>query len=183
MQYPKSIQMSIIFLFCCLPVFMAAQCPSAQAGYLSGQEQSIGLYDTSSTPVFTINPNGLPNTEYIFIHANSMADDGMGPAMIDTDTIGVFTPAQFGLSYCDKIEVIPFSKRGNSLSFLSIVAFGKTDLIFSKSSFLTGSKDKYLIFNPFNFDSSSLMSRKILSSDINSVKLSSSEISSGSSTT
>ena len=53
--------------------------------------------------------SGLPNTEFIFIHANSMADDGLGPAMIDTDTIGVFTPSQFGLTYCDEVQVIPFS--------------------------------------------------------------------------
>ena len=109
MHDSKFAQLFLIILICWTPFCSYTQCPSAQAGYLSGQQFEMGINDTSSIPVFTSTPSGLPNTEFIFIHANSIADDGLGPAMIDTDTIGVFVPSQLGLTYCDEVHVIPFS--------------------------------------------------------------------------
>lgn len=108
---PRFIFIRIFLLFgvSILYIQSYSQCPTAQPGLLGGQLQTIGLNDTSDVPVYSTIPSGLPNTEYVFIHANSMADDSLGPAMIGTDTIGAFIPVQFGLNYCDEVHVIPFS--------------------------------------------------------------------------
>lgn len=95
-----------------LSVQMAqAQCSSAVAGRLSGNMQPIGIADngTVPAPVFTTNPSGLPNTEFLVTNPDEDATDGGGAAIIYVDTDGTFPVMDLGLGSCGRFAVTPVS--------------------------------------------------------------------------
>ncbi len=98
--------------------------PVSTAGQLSGTMSRVLATDTMNLPLFSVSPSGLPNTEFVALHQNRMADDGMGPVLLASDTIGRFVPADFGLTTCDELCVVPFSYDLSQLKTVVDSLFG-----------------------------------------------------------
>lgn len=86
-----------------------AQCPPSSPGFLSGTTVNILATDTTAAPVYTTTPNGLPNTEFVLIQQDSLASDELGPAILVSTLDGRVVPADFGLTTCNEICLVPFS--------------------------------------------------------------------------
>ena len=85
-----------------------AQCPPNTAGFLSGTTSNMLVTDTTAAPVYTTVPSGLPNTEFIVIQRDSIAEDELGPVLLTSSLDGRVVPADFGLTTCNELCVVPF---------------------------------------------------------------------------
>jgi hypothetical protein len=81
----------------------------ATAGQLSGSETLIPLGTNSPSPTFTVNPTGLPNTEFLVFNPDILADDELGGLLIGSDADGIINGNDYGLGSCEALCVIPFS--------------------------------------------------------------------------
>lgn len=97
-----------LLYFSCISTSQA-QCPPNTPGILSGNMMHILATDTTNLPVYTNSPTGLPNTEFIILQNDSLADDGFGPRIITSSLDGRVVPADLGLSTCNQLCVLPFS--------------------------------------------------------------------------
>jgi hypothetical protein len=86
-----------------------AQCPSNSPGFLSGTTVNMLVTDTTAAPVYTTAPTGLPNTEFILIQRDSLAEDELGSVILTSSLDGRIVPADFGLSTCNELCLVPFS--------------------------------------------------------------------------
>jgi hypothetical protein len=66
----------------------------------------LGLTDTTSSPVLSVNSN-LPNIEYAIVDFSMPSTSGTGPSIVAVDQDGIFTPAQYNLTAGTQFGVIP----------------------------------------------------------------------------
>lgn len=88
---------------------LQAQCSPNSPGFLSGTTSNILVTDTTAMPVYVTTPTGLPNTEFIIIQQDSIADDQLGPVILTSSMDGRIVPTDFNLSTCNEICIVPFS--------------------------------------------------------------------------
>lgn len=124
--------MKITLLFCWF-FFISynsyAQCPNGFAGQLSGSMSYISITDSTNTPVYTVTPTGLPNTEFLIIQNDSMASDGLGARILTSSPTGRVSPSSFGLATCNEICVLPFSYNLSQLqAIVDSLLFGTFDV-------------------------------------------------------
>ncbi|MCH2023336.1 MAG: T9SS type A sorting domain-containing protein [Saprospiraceae bacterium] len=115
MNHLKLLQ--FLFIFSTYSI-LNGQCPTVTPGYLSGTTSGILLNDTTPAPVLNISPPFLPNTEFIFIHKDSLATDSLGYKIIGTNADGRMVPADYGLTTCSNFSVVAVSFDINQLKVL-----------------------------------------------------------------
>jgi len=87
-----------------------SQCPVNSPGFLSGTTVNILATDTTAIPVYTTPPpTSLPNTEFLVIQRDSLADDQLGPIILTSTLDGRVVPADLGLTTCNELCLVPFS--------------------------------------------------------------------------
>ena len=101
-----------------------AQCPNSVPGQLSGTWTNMLASDTTAIPVYTTNPSGLPNTEFVLIQNDSIASDGFGPRILASTLDGRAVPSDYGLSTCNELCVVPFSYNLSQLRTVVDSLFG-----------------------------------------------------------
>jgi len=97
------------FFFWVITPNSQAQCPQSTPGFLSGTTVNMLANDTTAIPVYTIIPTGLPNTEFILIQQDSLAEDQLGPVILTATLDGRVVPIDFGLTTCNELCLVPFS--------------------------------------------------------------------------
>lgn len=111
--------------FLCFSSSLYAQCPAnATAGALSGTMTYIQATDSTNIPVFTTQPQGLPNTEFIILQNDSIASDGFGPRILTSSLTGRVAPNQWNLTACNELCVVPFSYNLSQLQTIVDSLFG-----------------------------------------------------------
>lgn len=103
---------NLLYTFLLFWVFaqnIQAQCPPSTPGFLSGTTNNMLVTDTTAAPVYTTAPTGLPNTEFILIQRDSIAEDELGPVILTSILDGRVVPADFGLTTCNELCLVPFS--------------------------------------------------------------------------
>lgn len=103
---------NLLYTFLLFWVFapdIQAQCTLSSPGFLSGTTVNMLVSDTTAPPVYTAIPSGLPNTEFVLIQRDSLAADELGPAILVSTLDGRVVPADFGLSTCNELCLVPFS--------------------------------------------------------------------------
>ncbi len=98
-----------LILFTIYGISLQAQCPPNSPGFLSGTTVNMLVTDTTAAPVYTTVPSGLPNTEFILIQKDSLAADELGPVLLASTLDGRVVPADFGMSTCNELCLVPFS--------------------------------------------------------------------------
>lgn len=85
-------------------------------GALSGTTTTILPSATTPAPVFTANPadtnttpSEIPNTEFLVILQDSLADDSLGNAILGASITGQVMPSTYGLTDGDTFYIAPFS--------------------------------------------------------------------------
>lgn len=96
-------------LFWVISPNIQAQCPPSSPGFLSGTTVNLLVTDTTAAPVYTTAPSGLPNTEFVLIQQDSLAADELGPIILTSTLDGRVVPADFGLTTCNELCLVPFS--------------------------------------------------------------------------
>ncbi|MCH2044191.1 MAG: Ig-like domain-containing protein [Saprospiraceae bacterium] len=83
----------------------------ATAGELSGNAVSIAIVNSDTTPLpsYTVQPSGLPTTNFIISNKAIIANDLMGPEIVGTSEDGRVFAADYGLSVGDTFLVTAFS--------------------------------------------------------------------------
>jgi hypothetical protein len=114
----------LIFTFTILSYTIQAQCPNSTPGFLSGTWNNILSLDTTTAPIYTTAPTGLPNTEFVVIQNDSMASDGLGPKIIFSSLDGRIVPNDLGLLTCNEICIVPFSYDLNQLKTIVDSLYG-----------------------------------------------------------
>jgi hypothetical protein len=97
------------FFFWIITPNVQAQCPPSTPGLLSGTTVNILASDTTAIPVYTTIPTGLPDTEFILIQQDSLAEDQLGPVILTSTLDGRVVPTDFGLTTCNELCLVPFS--------------------------------------------------------------------------
>lgn len=87
----------------------AQNCPVSVPGQLSNSRTTIIATDTTPAPIYTIAPTGLPNTEFLVVRQDTLAADGFGPPILISSLDGRVVPADFGLTTCQELCIVPFS--------------------------------------------------------------------------
>lgn len=99
---------TFLFLWIIAPNIQA-QCPPSTPGFLSGTTVNMLVTDTTAAPMYTTLPSGLPNTEFLLIQRDSLAEDELGPVILTSTLDGRVVPADFGLTTCNELCLVPFS--------------------------------------------------------------------------
>ncbi|MGH1338808.1 MAG: T9SS type A sorting domain-containing protein [Aureispira sp.] len=100
----------LFFIFITTGGWLQAQnCPASVSGQLSTIRTTIIATDTTPTPIYTVIPTGLPNTEFLILRQDTLAADGFGPPILISSLDGRVVPADLGLNTCQELCVLPFS--------------------------------------------------------------------------
>lgn len=86
-----------------------AQCLPSTPGSLSGTTVNMLASDTTAIPLYTTIPTGLPNTEFLLIQRDSLAEDQLGSVILTATLDGRVVPVDFGLTTCNELCLVPFS--------------------------------------------------------------------------
>lgn len=121
----------------------AQNCPTSVAGQLSNVRGTVVVTDTTPTPVYTVMPTGLPNTEFFILRQDSIAADGFGPPIITSSLDGRIVPNDFGFGACQELCVIPFSYNLSQVqlvvdSLLNGIYLGNTTCCTAAGTFFVG---------------------------------------------
>ncbi|MFK7796291.1 MAG: T9SS type A sorting domain-containing protein [Aureispira sp.] len=121
----------------------AQNCPTSIAGQLSNVRGMVVVTDTTPTPVYTVMPTGLPNTEFFILRQDTIAADGFGPPIITSSLDGRIVPSDFGFGACQELCVIPFSYNLSQVqlvvdSLLNGIYLGSTTCCTAAGTFFVG---------------------------------------------
>jgi len=104
----------LLSLLVAIPLMFSAYAQSNTCGSTSPNILStptpISLCDGVATNDLTLSlSSNLPNTEFLVVNIDQIADDGHGYAIVGVDDDGIFLPSEMNLAYDQRFSVRPFS--------------------------------------------------------------------------
>jgi uncharacterized protein YjdB len=105
----KKLLLGCLALTATTTAFAQATC-GATAGAFPANNTPMQLLvsDMTTAPVFTTNPSGLPNTDYVVSQQGAVSSDGLGPAIIGAGPATFLAP-DYGMTIGDSFYVHAFS--------------------------------------------------------------------------